>query len=148
MTVLSFSGAPPLIEIIIAPRTGTQQLMAQANRPVVRRPVRLLIDTGSSHTAIDEDELRALGIHASGKTFVRTMASSVGVAPQHNTYRVSLLLTCAQAGRSVLVDDLKVTAPDNRPFAGTGYVGLLGRDVLDRGLLMYDGNGGHCALSF
>lgn len=69
-------------------------------------------------------------------------------APQYSKYMVSLLIMCAQPGRSFQVQSLNVTAPNQQPFVGAGYAGLLGRDVLNLGLLMYDGNGAHFALSF
>jgi hypothetical protein len=41
-----------------------------------------------------------------------------------------------------------VTAPDDQPFNGASYAGLLGRDVLDLGHLTYDGNGKRFTLCF
>jgi hypothetical protein len=152
VTFLSFSGSPPLIDVRIAPSISHQQVQRLRGLPIRDRIVRLLVDTGSSHSAIDEDEVKPLGLHASGLAGVVTMSSGAlnraGLAPQYNTYRLSLLLTCSQPGRSFQIDNITITAPNQQPFAGTGHVGILGRDILDRGMLMYDGNGGHFALSF
>lgn len=45
-------------------------------------------------------------------------------------------------------DPLLIASRSNNPFGDLPYDGVIGRDVLDRGVLIYDGINAHCTLAY
>ena len=86
------------------------------------RSVRLLLDTGASHTTISPRALSALGVdmRASGRVQVRGVTGSAEA--------VTIMLDSLEVGEA-RVAPLEVTAHDANMVQGDG---LLGRDFLDR----------------
>ncbi|MDR1305539.1 MAG: retropepsin-like domain-containing protein [Verrucomicrobiales bacterium] len=104
--------------------------------------ISLLIDTGASCTVVNEAALKPLGLPPRGATLIRT--PSTGQNPTaRNTYDISLRLTHADGGR--FFNSVLVVATD---FHGQNLDGLLGRDVLEKCLLVYNGEHKMFALSF
>jgi hypothetical protein len=147
VTILSLQGSPPVIEVLISPAVYYQDLMRARGMTVPSLTVPLLVDTGASHTAIDHSQVSQLGIPNNGYSYTRTLTNGQ-LSIQHRKYDLSLLLMGPQPGRSYHAPFVSVTAPDDQPFNGASYAGLLGRDVLDLGHLTYDGNGKRFTLCF
>jgi predicted aspartyl protease len=102
--------------------------------PPVPVPVRALVDTGASKTNIGRWVFDRLGLSPVGQVPVHT--ASTGLTPLlADVYAVEISLGGAMTG--LLATDLDVVAAEE--LSGSGVEALLGRDILGRGLLIYDG---------
>ena len=95
-----------------------------------------LADTGANRTCLDPSVLQALDLEPAGTFQVSTPLAEV--SGPRDRYRVALVIPAPIFGESPLVfDTLEVVAADlRRRF---GVQALLGRDVLQRCLLVYNG---------
>ena len=109
---------------------------------VERRPllphqrILALADTGANRTCLDPSVLQALDLEPAGTVQVSTpLAEAFG---PRSAYKVALVIPARVLGESPLVfDTLEVVATElQRRF---GVQALLGRDVLERCLLVYHG---------
>ena len=104
--------------------------------------VRGLIDTGASCSCIDVGVVTRLGLDPSGSASVHT-PSAMGVAIQKLTYDASIILGDGKPHpRSYLLDLIETE------LAGQGFELLIGRDILARCVLHYDGPNGIFELTF
>jgi len=96
-------------------------------------PVRALVDTGASKTNIVRWVCDRLGLSPVSQVPVHT--ASTGLTPLlADVYAVEISLGGAM---TELATDLDVVAAEE--LSGSGVDALLGRDILERGLLIYDG---------
>lgn len=123
--------------------------ISQAKRAVLPAPwpavqvVTALIDTGASHTMIDNSLIAPLGLTPTGQCNIVT--PSTGATPVVlYTYDVSVWLVGTQGGPP-LESAVGVTATD---LDHQGFQVLLGRDALDRCILLYDGKAKTGVLAF
>jgi hypothetical protein len=104
--------------------------------------IRFLVDTGASCTVLDEATIAPLGLFPTGQTLVNS--PTTGRQPDARfQYDVGILLYHADNSR--MFHSLPVIATD---LTNQRIGGLLGRDVLNNCLLMYNGSAGHFALAF
>lgn len=97
--------------------------------------VKLLIDTGASTSLIDEGVMRTLQLTPTSATSYHS--SSTGGVPQDcDMYDVQLFLGGMATSNNLQIDPIPVMANSfiNQPFDG-----LLGRDVLNRIRLSWNG---------
>ena len=113
-------------------------LLRQENKPVPN-PVEItaLIDTGASGTAIKPEVIRQLQLTPRGVTNIATPSSA---AHPCNVYDVSLTFA-----NGVVVPVITVIEV---PLEGQVIQGLIGRDVLAHGILIYSGYTNTFSLSF
>ena len=116
----------------------------EAAGAVIPPPVAIdfLIDTGASSTVVDEAAIAPLSLPPTGQAHVRTPTTGEA-AESRWLYDVGLMLY--QADNSRMFNSLAVIAT-NLGVQGIG--GLLGRDVLQSCLLVYDGTAGTYSLAF
>lgn len=102
----------------------------------VPAPVRLLamVDTGASRTVVEEGRLSGLGTSPVGETAVHTV-STAGSPQTRTLYAVEVALARDVTG--TLATNLYVAAVED--LSGLGVQALLGRDVLARLRLEYNG---------
>jgi hypothetical protein len=104
-------------------------------KPPVPVMVTMLVDTGASHTFIDEAALVSLQL-TPRDTVDYHSASTYGSPGKCNVYDVALRLG-SMADQNVLTfDPLEIMAT---PFVDHRHQGLLGRDVLSRVQLAWNG---------
>ena len=104
--------------------------------------VRALVDTGASKTNIVRWVFDRLGISPVSQVLIHT--ASTGSTPSlADVYAVEISLGGEKAG--LLAADLDVVAAEE--LSGSGVEALLGRDILGRGLLIYDGLEGRFTLA-
>ena len=113
-------------------------LLRQQSKPVPN-PVEItsLIDTGASGTAVKPEVIRQLQLTPRGVTNIATPASA---AHPCNVYDVSLTFA-----NGVIVPVITVIEV---PLEGQVIQGLIGRDVLAHGILIYSGYTNTFSLSF
>ena len=96
--------------------------------------VRALVDIGASKTNIVRWVFDRLGLSPVGQILIHT--ASTGPTPLlTDVYAVEISLGGEKTG--LLATDLEVAAAED--LSGSGVEALLGRDILGRGLLVYDG---------
>jgi hypothetical protein len=121
---------------------GVSAAEAELRPPCLPVPVRALVDIGASKTNIVRWVFERLGISPVGDVTIHT--ASTGVTPlRADLYAVEISLGGEQTG--LLATDLQVVAAED--LSGSGVEALLGRDILERGLLVYDGPGRRFALA-
>jgi hypothetical protein len=105
-------------------------------------PVRALVDTEASKTNIVRWVFDRLGLSPVGRVPIHT--ASTGLTPLlADVYAVEISLGGEKSG--LLATDLDVVAAEE--LSGLGVEALLGRDILGRGLLVYDGLEGRFTLA-
>jgi len=102
----------------------------------------MLLDTGSEQSVLDEELVSSWGLVYTSAGWARTI---IGTKPARS-YEVMLTLG-ERDEEGLRIDPLTVMARPS-PFPGARYSGLLGRDVLDRCYLIYDGPGYRFSLNF
>lgn len=107
--------------------------------------LRLLVDTGASHSLVPEATLQAMGIAVID--VVRMASATTGDDSTETCciYPVHLVIGDPATANVLRFDALPISA---RPFARKGYEGLLGRDVLQRLQMSWVGPTGRVELMY
>ena len=105
--------------------------------------VRGLIDTGASCTCIDPQVFSTLGLQPTGSAPVLT-PSTGAVAVQQALYDVSIMIPHADS--PLFISSMPVL--ESELFLGQGFHVLVGRDILSRCVLIYNGASGFFTLSY
>lgn len=121
-------GIGPIVESVLQKKGET------APDPV---QVAAMIDTGAGRTVISEDTIRRLNLKPVGATYIGTPSS---ISVRSYKYLVRLLFP-----DNVVVDEIVVLAV---PLRGQHIQCLIGRDVLSKCLLIYNGKNNTFTLSF
>lgn len=142
-------GDGPLVDVLVGLSAHTQQALRNAGRPVPA-PVslRALIDTGAEVTCIDPRLLSQLV--AAGLKHVRFVFShlpAIGAINFAVEYAVSLSVV-HQSGNPKNNLVLRNHPVIEQPLGAVGYQALLGRDVLDHCILVYNGPGRSLILGY
>jgi predicted aspartyl protease len=120
----------PTVELYV----GVSATEAEFREPCSPVLIRALVDTGASKTNIVRWVLERLGLSPVSQVTVHT--ASTGLNPlTTDVYAVEISLGGEITG--LLATDLDVVSAED--LTGSGVEALLGRDILGRGLLIYDG---------
>lgn len=127
----------PVIDLVIGVSSARAKALQASGMAIPQvQSVRALIDTGASSTCIDPSVMIALDLQPTGT--VPMLTPSTGSIPvDAETYDVSLMIP-AGTQTPLLVQNMPVSACVL--FHGQGIYALLGRDVLSRCLLTYNGD--------
>ena len=127
----------PVLDVQIAVPQAVEALLTAAGTPVPA-PVAasLMVDTGASLTVIQTGIAQKLGLQAVGAIQVNTPSSQNVLCTQ---YAVRILLP-----KGVVASVLATEAP----LQGQNIQGLIGRDLLKHGVLVYLGTEDQFTLSF
>lgn len=135
----------PTINVLIGPSAQLQQAFQDAGLPIPQ-PVSgvFLVDTGASHTVIDADVIAPLGLNPTGAVMIHT-PSTAGNAVSMPQFDLMIYVPGSAGAQGWLIDSLPVTASS---FKGQPIDGLIGRDIINRGLLVYNGPSAHFTLAY
>jgi hypothetical protein len=140
---LQMSAGGPLIDILVGVSVPRQAALRAAKQSIPSPvQIRALIDTGASCTCIDPSVPKQLGLAPTGVAPMHT--PSTGNLPHlANQYDVSLVLIHQKLNLNLFT----VPVAESQ-LAIQGIQGLLGRDVLQNCLFVYDGQSGMFTLAF
>ncbi len=128
------SGA--LIDVHIGPSDVRRRALLRQKRAVPPSiQATLLIDTGASASLVDAALMRALQLTPTGATSYHS-SSTHGVAQTCEVYDVQLVLGGMATANTFRIDPLEIMAV---PFINQPFEGLLGRDVLGKLQLGWNG---------
>jgi hypothetical protein len=136
----------PVVPVGIAVSHARHEALTTAGQEVpAPSSVRALVDTGASCTCIDPAVVAALELPARGTVPIHT--PSTGPTPHvTDEYEVSLILPGAGTHHVPLtIDAVPVVAAD---LAVQGIHAIIGRDVLQDCILIYNGTVGEFTLAF
>jgi predicted aspartyl protease len=137
-------GGRPIISLYVS-AGAAEAAFRREEGYAVEPPIAVLalIDTGAGTSLIEESILKELGLEPVGDITLHT--ASTGVAPVvSDMYAVELSLAGETMG--LLATDLQVVAA--KDLGGLSVEVLLGRDILKRCLLVYNGHAGLFTLAF
>lgn len=104
-----------------------------------------LVDTGASNSCIDSSVIRALGVPQTGETTVLTPSTKDGPVPA-SLYDVGLQIYSDTTQPPLHVRNLPVM--ESHLFEYQGIHALIGRDVLAKCILHFNGTVGIYTLAF
>ena len=137
---LPISSDGPIVAALVAVSEARRGALSAAGQPVPP-PVRIraLVDTGASCTCIDEGAIAALGIPPTGR--VHVLSPTTGATPaDKDQFDVALLIPPAEPSQTGLI--FPTIAVITTSFAPQPIQALIGRDILRRCLLTYNGGFG------
>lgn len=143
---LTITPGGPLIQVYItlsAPHRDA--LVAAGKTPPNPALGTFLIDTGASGTAVDPQLVASLGLTPKGAVMVQTPSTN-GQPVACPTYDVMVIIPANDpAVPPFFVEALPVMEAS---FKSQGIDGLIGRDVLSKCVLVYNGTNGTYVLSY
>ena len=125
------------------PRAAALKAANQPSPPPV--PIRALIDTGASGTCVDPSVLLSLQLTPTGTVSVATPSTGTVpfVAPQ---YDVAIVIPGGPGDTPLIIPAVAVLATEL--LAPQGFHALIGRDILARCILHYNGSTGLFTIAF
>jgi hypothetical protein len=126
----------PLMDAFVAVSEARRNALTAAGQPipnVIR--IRALVDTGASGTCVDPSVPQGLGLTPTGSTSMVT--PSTGATPHTaDQYDVAIVVPCANAPPLVFQT---VPVACVELLASQGFHALIGRDILNKCILHYNG---------
>jgi predicted aspartyl protease len=127
----------PWIDLQVTVGAAAEAVLRKAGDPIpAPESAVAMIDTGASHTVIQQDLATRLGLQPVGTTYIHTPSATNVPCPR---YRVRLLFP-----QNTLVEITALAAP----LQGQHIQCLIGRDVLARAVFIYIGDNNLFSLSF
>lgn len=129
----------PVVEALIGPSSVLREALQKENKEIPQ-PVsaRMLIDTGASVSAIKRGIATQLGLKAHGITKISTPSNGAYQCP---LYDVDIIFPV----HHLVIGNVRVI---ESAFEGQNIDGLIGRDVLKLGLLIYTGYDNSFTIAF
>lgn len=128
----------PVVNSGVSVSEGRAAALVAANQPIPQmRVIRALVDTGASFTSIDPTVLTALNLTPTGTIDFVTPSTGQGTHTT-DTYDVDFRIGGTNADDVPLtISNLRVASCDL--FFSQGIHALIGRDILSRCILVYNG---------
>lgn len=144
---LTIDAAGPIVNAGVNVSEGRRGALLANNLPLPEgRIIRALVDTGASFTSIEPGVLAALNLTPTGTIDIVTPSTGAGVHTT-DTYDVDFLIGGPTPSDPPLsIPNLRVAASEL--FLKQGIHALIGRDVLQRCILVYNGSLNSFSLCF
>jgi hypothetical protein len=137
----------PVVTAVLTVSQARRLALSAAQQPIPPpQQIRALVDTGASCTSVDPSVITALNLQPTGNVSVIT--PSTGTTPhQANQYDVALLIPGpAPTDPPLVFPTVPVIAA--QLLQAQGFHALIGRDILNRCLLIYNGSIGFFTLGY
>ena len=127
----------PVLQVFVGP---SREVIAALGSENVAAPIAIsaLIDTGASATVITPETAMVLSLHSVGAISIHTPTTIEPVMCRQ--FHVNVYLSSTYAIENIVVVEA--------PLTGQSFQCLIGRDVLSRGVLTYDGIHSRFGLTF
>lgn len=136
----------PIVNALVGVSHSDREAFLATSQPVPAPiSIRALIDTGASHTCVDPAVLEALQLSPIETVSMRT-ASSGAVSHSTQKYQISLVVPGAMQHEVPLT--ISTTTVIATELGRSGFQALIGRDVLNDCMLVYNGSYGQFSLAF
>ena len=143
---LDVDAAGPVVNAQINVSEGRRAaLEAQGTTVPSPRVVRALIDTGASFSSVEPLVLTALGLTPTGTIDFVTPSTGQNVVTT-DTYDVDVVIYAGQNDPPLSMPNLRVAACEL--FLRQGIHALIGRDILSKCILVYNGEVNQFSLAF
>ena len=143
---LNIDPAGPLVAALVHVSEGRRAALEAGGIAVPGpRQIRALVDTGASFTSIQPEVMHALGLSPTGTVDIVTPSTGQDVHTAE-TYDVDFVVPKAPNELPLLIPNLRVAACEL--YLRQGIHALIGRDVLTRCVLIYNGEQGVFTLAF
>ena len=127
----------PVVQVRLAVGRALVEVLEKKDETIPAPvPVHAMIDTGATRTVVQEDIPRELGLHPVGTTLIHTPSSTNVRCPE---YALGLVFPNNVTGEVIAIA---------APLRGQHIACLVGRDVLQHGVLIYNGYMQTFTLSF
>ena len=125
---------------------GRLHALMAANEPIPQMQIiRALIDTGASFTSVDPSVLAALNLTPTGTIDIVTPSTGQGTHTA-DTYDVYFKIGAGPNDTPLSISNLRIASCDL--FLKQGIHALIGRDILQRCIFIYNGAISMFSLSF
>jgi len=125
---------------------GRLHALMAANEPIPQMQIiRALIDTGASFTSVDPSVLAALNLTPTGTIDIVTPSTGQGTHTA-DTYDVDFKIGAGPNDTPLSISNLRIASCDL--FLKQGIHALIGRDILQRCIFIYNGAISMFSLSF
>jgi len=127
--------AGPVLAVEVSIPTALTEKLTKENKPIPQPKTGLaLIDTGATHSCVDDGAISQLGVNPIGRTKIQGSAGAheVNIFPAH--FRFPAIPNFEIDFTATLGVDIQAQKVNGRPI-----IALLGRDVLLRCVFVYNG---------
>ena len=133
---LANTAAGPLLSVVLLPSAPRQAALKAAGVAVPPFTTGIfLVDSGASNTVVDAALISPLGLTATGATMCHTPSTGKQALP-FNQYDVMVIIPGPANEPAWIIEALPIMECD---LSVQGIQGLIGRDLLDRAILIYNG---------
>ncbi len=134
----------PIIDVVILPSAHRLEALQKKNMPLPNYQLgTFLIDTGASNTCIDESLLSPLDLTPTGVSYMQTPSTN-GRPVAFSQYDVQILIPSNSSpssdNKSYIPFHSQSLCVGSSHFLSQGIHGLIGRDVLEKCILVYNGH--------
>jgi len=142
---LTVGAAGPVLTAFVAPSLPRQQALTAAGLPLpAATSGTFLVDSGSSGTVVDKTLITPLGLTATGSVMCHTPSTGPQAVP-FLQYDVALIIPGPAPQTAWIIEAVAVVESD---LSAQGIHGLIGRDLLSRAILVYNGPTNHFSLAY
>jgi len=138
--------AGPLVNAVVSISEARRATLLERNLPIPElRVIRALVDTGASFTLIEPAVINLLSLSPTGTIEIVTPSTGQNVHTTE-TYDINLSIYAAETDPPLVMPNLRVATAEL--FLRQGIHALIGRDVLRRFILIYNGSTNEFSLCF
>lgn len=143
---LTLDAAGPVVNAGVSVSEGRRSALLAQNMAVpTMRVIRALVDTGASFTSIEPEVLKALNLTPTGTIDIVTPSTGKEVHTTE-TYDVDFLIGAGADDIPLSIQNLRIAASEL--YLKQGIHALIGRDVLKRCILIYNGSMSNFSVCF